>query len=192
MPNWCYTQYVAEGPKDQLQKLHNKMKELYDMPSPGLEKNGFGSNWLGNLVIALGEDWNTIRCRGTYCNFQLCDEVLTFDTETAWCEMSEVRHLIEQKFPGVKLYYISEEIGCGIFMSNDKEQAYFHDRFYFSTDNWDGDNYISSLDVLIETVEQVTGCANLKTVEDCIKAANEYEDSDGFGATLMVLEYFDD
>lgn len=36
MPNWCYTNYAAEGPKEQLQKLYDTMVSLAAMPTRGL------------------------------------------------------------------------------------------------------------------------------------------------------------
>lgn len=65
MPNWCYSQYHATGDKEQLDKLHSIMSELENMKSSGLHENGFGSTWLGNLVVKLSGDWKKIYCRGS-------------------------------------------------------------------------------------------------------------------------------
>ena len=74
MPNWAYSQYIATGDKEQLKKLHSIMSELEDMKAPGLYENGFGSTWLGNLVIMLGGDWKQVYCRGSWDNLLLQED----------------------------------------------------------------------------------------------------------------------
>lgn len=192
MPNWCFTYYVAEGPKEQLQKLSDTMICLAAMPSPGLVENDFGSSWLGNLVAALGVDPLTqpnFRCRGQYFNVELDqDKRLTFDTSTAWCEADDVRHLIERKFPGVHLYFISEEFGCGYWETNDVEGKYFSERYYFQADDYfnaEG-NYYDTLPELIEAIKDATGLSGMQTFEDCDKALQNYRDGDYYYSLYQV------
>ncbi len=63
MPNWDYTQYKIKGGEEEVAALHNTIKDL-DQREESLLPNGFGKLWLGNLVHALGGDWNDIYCRG--------------------------------------------------------------------------------------------------------------------------------
>lgn len=193
MPNWCYTQYVAEGPKDELQRLYDTMKKLQDMRSPGLIANDFGSSWLGNLVATINDGIipHNFRCRGYYYNLELSEGLIRFDTETAWWDADDTRHLIEEKFPGVKLYYCAEEFGCCGWSSNDVSHVYFDEEYYFSADEYDGENYMSSLDELVQAVEDTCNVTGLKTYEDCKKAADQYEGYEGDGATVMKLKFED-
>lgn len=194
MPNWCYTQYVADGPKDQLQRLYDTMKRLEEMPRPGLIKNDFGSSWLGNLVAEINEGVvpGNFRCRGYYYNLELENGILRFDTETAWWEADDTRHSIEEKYPGVKLYYCAEEFGCCGWGSNDINHVYFGEEYYFSADGYDGENYMESLEDLISAVESTCDVTGLKTYKDCEKAAEDYEGYDGCGATIMRLKFEED
>ena len=185
MPNRCYTSYAVEGPKEQLQKLSDLMNHVASMPRPGLVENVFGSSWLGNLVSALGVDplsQPDLRCRGEYYNVDLNQSgYLTFDTMTAWCEADGTRHLIEEKFPGVHLYFISEEFGCNYWETNDVEGKYFSERYYFRAENFDDENdgnYYDTLPELIEAVKKATGVKGLQTFEDCDEALQEHEDGD--------------
>lgn len=184
MPNWCFTYYAAEGPKEQLQKLSDTMTRLAAMPSPGLVENGFGSSWLGNLVTALGVDPLTnpnLRCRGEYYNVDLNQSgYLTFDTMTAWCEADGTRRLIEEKFPGVHLYFISEEFGCGYWETNDVEGKYFSERYYFRAEDYDDldGNYYDTLPELLDAIQAATGLSDMQTFEDCEKALDSYKDGD--------------
>lgn len=185
MPNWCFTYYAVEGPKEQLQKLSDLMNHVASMPRPGLVENDFGSSWLGNLVTALGVDPLTnpnLRCRGEYYNVDLNQSgYMTFDTMTAWCEADGTRRLIEEKFPGVHLYFISEEFGCNYWETNDVDGKYFSERYYFRAEAFDDEhdgNYYDTLPELIEAVEKATGASGLQTFEDCDKALQEHEEGD--------------
>lgn len=195
MPNWCFTYYAAEGPKDQLQKLYDTMARVASMSPPGLIENSFGSSWLGNLVMASGVDplkQQNFRCRGEYYSVDLNQSgYLTFDTMTAWCEADDTRHLIEQKFPGVHLYYISEEFGCGYWETNDLQGKYFPERYYFSAEDYDdaGDgNYYESLEELLEAVKKATGLSGMLTFEECDAALQDFRDGD-YAYSLYRISY---
>lgn len=193
MPNWCFTYYAAEGPKEELQKLYDTMIRVAAMPHPGLIKNGFGSSWLGNLVMALGIDpikQSHFRCRGEYSNVDLGDSCLTFDTMTAWCEADDTRHLIETRFPGVKLYYISEEFGCEYWITNDIQGKYFSERYYFSSDDYtdeDG-NYYDTLPELLDAVKEATGLTGMLTFAECDQALQNYQDGN-YSYSLYRINY---
>lgn len=194
MPNWCFTSYVAEGPKEQLSKLCDTMTRLAAMPSPGLIKNGFGSSWLGNLVMELGVDPLTqtdFRCRGEYSNVDINESgCLTFDTTTAWNEADDTRHLIEEKFPGVHLYFISEEFGCQYWETNDIEGKYFSERYYFQAGDYNNTegNYYSTLPELINAITEATGLTGMLTFEDCDKVLQDYMDGD-YDYSLYQIEF---
>ena len=173
MPNWAYTQYIATGDKEQLQKLLAVMDELECMKAPGLHKNGFGPTWLGNLVIKLGGDWEKIYCRGSWDNLQLTDDCIMFSVESAWGELNEVRHLIEAHFPGIRLYYQSEEPGMGIYVTNDPTGEYFPDRYYLWVEDEDTD-YYPTVESLAKAVEEITGSIHLTTFDACKKALAYY------------------
>ena len=172
MPNWCYTQYVVDGERKQIKQLHDIMKELESMDQP-LHENGFGTTWLGNLVIKLGGDWEKIRCRGDWSNLEISESGLYFTTDSAWCEMSEVRHFIEEKFPGLKIYYQTEEPGMEIYQTNDATGQYFPEEFYLDVEDF-GPSYIDDLNQLCKQVEDITGSKHLATFDSCLKALETY------------------
>lgn len=173
MPNWAYTQYIATGDKEQLQKLLAVMDELECMKAPGLHENGFGPTWLGNLVIKIGGDWEKVYCRGSWDNLQRTDDCIMFSVESAWGELNEVRHLIEEQFPGIKLYYQTEEPGMCIYQTNDDTGAYFPERYYLWVEDGDTE-YYQDLSGIIRVVQDITGSKNLKTLDSCIKALESY------------------
>lgn len=174
MANWAYTQLHCDGDKEQLKKLHSIMEELESMKAPGLHENGFGSTWLGNLVIKLGGDWNKIYCRGSWDNLILHqDSTVSFSVESAWDEPNEVRKFIEERFPEIRIYYQTEESGMGIYKTNDVTGEYFPEEFYLWVENEETE-YYNSLDQLIEAVQKITGSKNLHTLDSCRKALESY------------------
>lgn len=174
MPNWAYTMYYATGDKEQLKKLHSIMDELECMKDPGLHDNGFGSTWLGNLVIKLDGDWEKVYCRGYWDNLVLHDDgSISFSVESAWGELNEVREFIEKKFPCVKLYFQCEESGNGVYETNDDTGEYFPERYYLWVEGSDS-LYHETLEDLIKDVENITGSKNLKTLGSCKKALESY------------------
>lgn len=174
MSNTCFTTYkvVSENKKD-VTKLFKTIKRLDGRKTP-LVKNGWYNPklWLGCLVKALGGDPQKVYCRGTITFYEMEDDVLTLNTETAWAEMSETRHFIESCFPGMKIYYIEEESGCERFYTNDGEGIYFNDRYYL--DGFDDSAYFETLSEAAEYVKEIVGHdveADLKAID---KALSDY------------------
>lgn len=132
MPNWCFTNYAIYGDEKPLRSLYNKMKRL-EKRKESLLPNGFGKNWLGNLVKRLGGNPNSVYCRGDWTNLKFDHEdgfpVLRFDTQTAWSRMDEVESLIESyhedRGEQVSIFFLSEELGNGIFETNDEKGDVF-------------------------------------------------------------------
>ena len=132
MPNWCSTEYYVVGSKKELSDLNEKMEKLENRKE-SLVKNGFGNTWLGNLVKLLGGDWEKVYCRGQWmCRvYNKENNSLTFTTETAWCEMDEWREFIESCYKTIKMLYVTEEPGCGIYQTNDLEGVFFKDSMFW-------------------------------------------------------------
>lgn len=157
MSNTCFTTYkvVSENKKDVTQ-LFKTIKRLDGRKTP-LVKNGWYDPklWLGCLVKALGGDPQKVYCCGTITFYEMEDDVLTLNTETAWAEMAETRLFIESCFPGMKIYYIEEESGCERFYTNDSEGIYFKDRYYL--DGFDDSEYFETLEEAAKYVKEIVG-----------------------------------
>ena len=174
MSNTCFTTYkvVSEDKKD-VTKLFKTIKRLDGRKTP-LVKNGWYDPklWLGCLVKALGGDPNKVYCRGTITFYEMEDDILTLNTETAWAEMAETRHFIESCFPGMKIYYIEEESGCEIFNTNDSEGIYFKDRYYL--DGFEESEYFETLEEAAKYVKEIVGHEVEATVKAIDKALSDY------------------
>lgn len=193
MANLAFTQYHAVGDKEQLQKLHSLMDELECMKDPGLHDNGFGSTWLGNLVIKFDGDWEKVYCRGYWDNLVLHEDgSISFSVESAWGELNEVREFIEEYFPNIRLFFQCEESGMGIYQTNDDTGQYFPEKYYLWVENEETE-YYSTLEALAKEVENITGSKNLKTLDSCKKALETYSRSHSdLCYTLEEFELLDD
>lgn len=126
MPNWASTSYVVTGDKSETEDLYKKMLSL-EKRKTSLVENGFGTTWLGNLIVKFGGDWNKIYCRGSWdaLDYDSRNHAISFTTETAWGEMSEWRHFIEGKYKTLKFWYITEEPGMCCYQTNDRDGQFF-------------------------------------------------------------------
>ena len=147
MPNWASTAYVFKAKdQEQAKDLFDKIDSLAKMDKP-LVENGFGKLWMGCLVNLLGGDWNKVYCRGEIIDYNLTDDHVNISCETAWGEMEEFRHFIEQQYPDSKIFYQVEECGCEVYATNDTDGEYFPDRYCL-------DSYDDGLE-FFETIEEV-------------------------------------
>ena len=118
MPNWCFTNYMFEGNKEEIKDLYDKLKSLEEMEKP-LVENGFGTRWLGCVVSLFGGNWEEINCRGDFMNLELLDDnTIQLHTETAWGDMPEVWNFVLEKYESVIYYFYAEETGVCYYVEN--------------------------------------------------------------------------
>ena len=141
MPNWCFTQMIFHGEKEEIKDFHSKIKEW---TSKNYQENGFGVNWLGNVLHGAGlghridSTTDHLSCRGdiTYLGdvdvFKDSNEAtFNLDTDTAWCPMtlmwSEV--IKSQNYNSIGFSYSAEEPGYEIYEIYDP-YGDFSDKYY--------------------------------------------------------------
>jgi len=161
MPNWCSTRIIINSNnKDKLNELFKNIKEW---TSKDYCKNGFGNNWLGNVVGNSGiakcefdnagnmtKDFTTdkgesIACRGSITWLEIeADDVIHIEQETAWRSMMRMWVLVCEKYLGedYDITFDSEECGCGLYETNDPlmENLYVIDIYDAPDDlDWESD-----------------------------------------------------
>ena len=132
MPNWCNTSMTIEGPKTEIENIHQKIMEW---TSRNYVENDFGKNWLGNIVIGAGFSYKLLACRGaiTYMDEEITarqDELGIYyfqvQYESAWTDINGTWETILEKFaPNCDIYYVAEELGCEYFVTNDRDKRYY-------------------------------------------------------------------
>lgn len=174
MPNWCTTSYVISGPKNDVRSLYDRMKRLQNRKE-SLLPNGFGKTWLGNLVSRLGVDWHTVDCRGDWSNLRMKGGDLHFDTQTAWSRCEDVETVIRDKYPDLEITFLSEELGNGIFETNDATGEIFPDRVIIDTED-EGTEYYTCAEALQVLCDKLNLDPETTSWEQAMKLCEEYND----------------
>lgn len=124
MPNWCLTRITINHESEE--KLKELEKLINEWTSKDYMKNGFGLEWLGNIVGNSGvgtvdENQETdLRCRGRLTYMEYIDGQLLIDTETAWSPMLKMwKKVLDKYLSDAELIYSAEECGNGLYSTND-------------------------------------------------------------------------
>lgn len=194
MPNWASTAYVFKAKnQEQAKELYDKIDSLAKMDKP-LVPNGFGKLWMGCLVNLLGGDWDKVYCRGEIIDYNLTDDHMSIECETAWGEMEEFRHFIEQQYPDSKIFYQVEESGNCVYATNDADGVYFPDRYCL--DFYDGLEYFETIEEAAKFIGEITGKdlkPDIKEIENTIdRYMEEHNNSDESWMSFHEFEVFDD
>lgn len=137
MPNWCSTRVEIECVNDETAKA--LFDRIAEWTSSNKAENGFGHNWLGNVV--LGSKIGTVdtcpetdvHCRGEIADKDLYKNTVVLYTETAWAPLLHMWQLVADKYaPGADICYTAEEPGCALFATNDPD---LEGKYYL--DFWD-------------------------------------------------------
>ncbi len=155
MPNWCYTRITINHENET--ELKNLYKLIEEWTSKNYMENGFGHNWLGNIVLGSGVGTvdtgndTDLRCRGNIDYSDLNDNQLIIHTETAWNPMLKMWiKVLEKYLPDAELLYEAEECGCGLYSTND---PYMKGCYYI--DSWDIEDIESDMEASEETVREI-------------------------------------
>ena len=178
MPNWCYTTYKCVGNPKDIRQLHGVLKYISNRKT-SIVPNGFGKWWLGNLVTKLGGNWEEYPCRGEIIDYSLQDKnTFMIYQNTAWAEQEGVRRIIEERLPGIKVYFQEEEPGADVYATNSFE--HFPERYLL--DSYDEPLYFETIDEAAKCVSDIVGHPVEPSVEAIDQALDDYlaehEDND--------------
>ena len=124
------------------------------------------------------------RCRGEIVDYSLEGEILIITQITAWCEQEGVRRIIQEKFPGIKVYYREEEPGCEVYYTNDTTGNYFPEAYFL--DSYDEQQYFETIEEAAEKVTEIVGCTVEATVNAIQEALEKYvEQKEGEGEEVF-------
>ena len=189
MPNWCDTTYKCVGDPKEVRALHKILKYI-DRRKTTIVRNGFGKWWLGNLVTKLGGKWKDYCCRGEITGYSFDGDVLEITQYTAWCEQEGVRRIIQEKFPGIKVYYREEEPGCEVYYTNDTTGNYFPESYFL--DSYDEQRYFETIEDAAESVSEIVGCAveaTVNAIQEALEKYVEQKESEGEEVFYSLHEF---
>ena len=193
MPNWCFTQMIFHGEKEEIKDFHRKIEEW---TSKNYQENGFGVNWLGNVVHGAGlgnqidATPSVLRCRGdiTYLGdidtFGDDSEEAAFnlDTETAWCPMTSMwSEVIKvQNYKTIGFSYCAEEPGCEIYEIYDP-YGDFTDRYYI-------DVFVEGDDLNNKELEQILECREYVDDDELREALQAFLNTDEQNLKTLIQQ----
>ena len=162
MPNWCCNCEIIAGPKEEVKKLRDLIEEW---TSKNYVENGFGLEWLGNIVIGAGFTiYDDDPVNGFYCRGNLSDALeieegkdgedweLHFQSLTAGGPMPQMWYAIVAKYaPHCKYYYYSEEHGNQFYESNDIEHRFFPEEYFVDVMYYEDDKAPEKIKKCIDT-----------------------------------------
>lgn len=192
MPNWCYTNInIYHNDKNKLKDFFDKVEEWRQKSYLPNDFDKYTLGWLGNIIGNSGlakwgkrkdgrEDFiPNISCRGSLQAFELHDDSININTETAWGPMLEMWKLLCDKYlPGAEIYYTAEESSNELYQTNDPDVIgkYYIDIVDTQPDEFEDieGEYEASLKETVKLLQRI--CKTKETNID--KLINKYEMSD--------------
>lgn len=124
MPNWCSTHiFIKSENKEELKTFHDLLDEWTGI---NYMDNGFGTSWLGNIVLGSGigtvstGNETDVECRGWLEDMSFTDDnTIMIQTETAWSPKLKMWKLLCEKYLNSEIIYDAEEPGMELFCTND-------------------------------------------------------------------------
>ena len=176
MPNWCSTNYTVKCENvELLKKICNAINKCASMP----KKDSFRDPcWVGNTFKELGIDLEGDR--SFWQDAKIEDDVLKFFEYSAWGRGVGVvnlqdYYLSENEEDYLEVYFVSEELGMGIYETNDEAGVDYPERFLW----WGlhGEETFNSFEELKKEVQRVLGVnKDFKSLEEIRKAFEEAGD----------------
>lgn len=149
MPNWSNTPTLIQGEPKEVKAFHEL---LLSLPTRNdLHKNSFGPFWLGNVLIALGEDWNKHACRGSICSgsgffgpsgldmddLELDERegTLRLTFSMAWAFNTAFFDVLRTHYPSFEFYYCDTDEFNNFHVCHDPERRIIDGKYHFDNDD---------------------------------------------------------
>ena len=101
-----------------------------------------------------------------------------------------VRRIIQEKFPGIKVYYREEEPGCEVYYTNDTTGSYFPEAYFL--DSYDEQQYFETIEEAAESVSEIVGCtveATVNAIQEALEKYVEQKESEGEEVFYSLHEF---
>lgn len=179
MANWCSTSYsVCSDNKQILQRICDAINGCASMSEPLIP--GSSPNWVGNIFKKLNINASTERT--FWSDARIEDGVLKFHESSAWSRgcavISLQNHFIRESDDDdsiLIIYFVSEELGQGIYETNDESGEFYPERYYLVGEG--GDEYYNTFEELKEDVQSLldtdTDFKDVAEINDALDKAEE-------------------
>jgi hypothetical protein len=178
MPNWCNTEYILRGEKENLEacaRIINKFL-LEDYPQKDRK--------YGTFQLVDWEIGGSLNSQDVRNNFEQAEirigsdgrEYLQIWASTAWKSAHGTVEKLCTKFNLTYLYF-SEEPGCEIYETNDWEGFYFFNRFIVEQSDAIPCHYETEQETLVDILNRTNrNCNDWRSAQEIIaEYNNKYE-----------------
>lgn len=179
MANWATTSYRIEGSKSDLVRVYGVIDSfMTDRQKPITETAS--RDWEGNIVKALGateEQMKNNYLRGFIQEYEMQEGVIRIEAEEAW-GATDFRHVLAKLMPELTIYFIVEEPGCEVYVTNDAGSKYFPDQFYLDAcinGNYESD-YFATGEKALAYAAKLIGKENVSKAK--LESWNQYHEED--------------
>lgn len=169
MANWARVRYHIEGRQENLQEIYNLYQTHHEEGDDTLI-------WESEIIEELGIDCKDSSLRGYLLKCEFSDETLCVEAEEAWM-LTDFRHLLESNYSDMTIYYMIEEPGCEVYITNDADGKYFPTRIVVDVYINDVEEHkeFKHKEEALYHVAQTLRCDTI-TVEDIDKWNKEHKD----------------
>lgn len=163
MPNWASVRYAVTGPDEVLDKIETACELEID-------------RWIYYIVQDINPKYteeyirdHKLHIRGYVIDTERSKETLCITTEEAW-GLSDFADILQANFPDIEIYWIVEEPGCGIYVTNDDGGRYFPERYRLEWSEDEGDSfdveYFTTYDDLWKFLREKLNIQNKNELQD--------------------------
>ena len=181
MPNWCSTTYVLEGSKKELSKWSKALKEIQTE----------GKDWMGYVIQKVLPNVNVEdrSLRSFLVDYSVHRKQIHIYCNEAW-GVSDFPDIInDDEDSEVFCYYMAEEPGCGVYVTNDAEQKHFPEKYKveIGESNDTFSEYFTNKEEMFHYINYVTGSKVHNTDDIC--ELNERNRKEGVAWQVSVYEF---
>jgi hypothetical protein len=174
MPNWCNTEYILQGKKENLQEIAEKINSTVMCPVKPEDRIYGTFQTVGRLFgKSIGDYDARSDIQQAELNTDSSGEIyLQTWTTTAWKPDHSLIDLLCEKF-GLHYLYYTEEAGNCIYETNDRNGKFFPDRYIVEQCNKETSYYTTEKDALQDIAKRTgTNAVQPETVAGVIDAYN--------------------
>ena len=189
MPNWCSTNYAIKCENEELlKKICGAINKCALTPRVDLMSDPY---WVGNVFKELGLELKGDR--SFWQDAKIEDGVLKFFEYSAWSRgcgvvMLQEHYLSDNDDDFLEVYFVSLELGMGVYETNDESGLFFPERYLWSGPQ--GEESFDSFEELKEEVQHVlrvdTDFKNVDEIRKALAEEEEFEDD-----SIYEIEFTD-
>ena len=184
MANMASVAYAIEGPKKDLEEIFVAILNAVNTKDNRYEE------YIAAETLKLPIEEGKTRLGGEISDDPTLENgVLRFWAEERW-GLQDFEELLRKKFSDIKVYWIVEECGCGVYCTNDREGKYFPERYWVDTaqDDIYQSEYFITEEAMWKWLSEKYG---VKSMEEVEAWNQDYEDSATEDENFICIQKFE-